>query len=566
MDKVQFRVLYREFLFRMVDLEVLSPQALGDSSKLFGQFAAMLISISLALTIMGFGAAGPRWMTVDQRQMVIWSNEHFLISFTMLIVGLFAVLSWDSTFPTKLDVMVLAPLPVRPKTLFLAKVTGIAVALALVVATLHCLAQATWPYSVAAQAPLVFDGHAIPLATGFLNYWRTFAAFWITLFAAGAFIFCAVLALQGLIALFLTRSWYLRASSWLQLGLFCFFICGIMTMPMKASPTSLAAAQGNGLAGWQFTFWFLGLFQELKGSPALPVLAHRAWLGLAGVIGTAAVAFVFSYFRMLRKIVEEPDILPSTRGAIWLPSFGDSLQTALGHFSVRTLLRSRQHRMIFAFYLGIGFGLTTVVFALPIHMQGGAIRMQLISGTIFTLLLSLVGARIVFAIPADLRANWIFRITPIRGGLNCLRARRRAILAIAVLPVWLAVAALLLWWWPVSLAASHLAVLGLLGAILGEICLLGFQKIPFTCSYLPGKTNIHVTLLFSVMVLLQFIGYCAYLENGILDSPWKLAGLLAALAVIWYVLRRRTNEQAESDDLGLMFEDPGTPAVQGLGL
>jgi len=29
--------------------------------------------------------------------------------------------------------------------------------------------------------------------------------------------------------------------------------------------------------------------------------------------------------------------------------------------------------------------------------------------------------------------------------------------------------------------------------IMGEFCLQGMQKIPFTCSYLPGKSNFHVT-------------------------------------------------------------------------
>jgi hypothetical protein len=30
MEKLQFRVLYRQFLFHMVDLELLSADALGD--------------------------------------------------------------------------------------------------------------------------------------------------------------------------------------------------------------------------------------------------------------------------------------------------------------------------------------------------------------------------------------------------------------------------------------------------------------------------------------------------------------------------------------------------------
>ena len=58
-------------------------------------------------------------------------GEHFLISTTMLAVGLFAVLSWDATFPDKRDVLVLAPLPVRARTIFLAKVAAVAPSLCL---------------------------------------------------------------------------------------------------------------------------------------------------------------------------------------------------------------------------------------------------------------------------------------------------------------------------------------------------------------------------------------------------------------------------------------------------
>jgi hypothetical protein len=60
MTKLQFRVLYHEFLVRMVDLELLSAHARGDASTLLGQFAALLIFISLGLsmTAIGFADAG----------------------------------------------------------------------------------------------------------------------------------------------------------------------------------------------------------------------------------------------------------------------------------------------------------------------------------------------------------------------------------------------------------------------------------------------------------------------------------------------------------------------------
>ena len=47
MTKSQFRVLYREFLFRMVDLELLSAHAQGDVSRLLGQFASLFVFVSL---------------------------------------------------------------------------------------------------------------------------------------------------------------------------------------------------------------------------------------------------------------------------------------------------------------------------------------------------------------------------------------------------------------------------------------------------------------------------------------------------------------------------------------
>jgi len=112
MAKRQFRVLYREFLFRMVDLEVLSAHALGDANKLLGQFAALLVFISMLLSMAAFGFAGSH-MAPPARFAFTLVIEHFLIATTMLVVGLFAVLSWDSTCPDRRDVLVLAPLPVR---------------------------------------------------------------------------------------------------------------------------------------------------------------------------------------------------------------------------------------------------------------------------------------------------------------------------------------------------------------------------------------------------------------------------------------------------------------------
>lgn len=114
MTKVQLRVLYREFLFRIIDLELLASQ--GDISKLLGQFAAVLVFVSfwVLLPAVVMSAGPPSELSL----LFTWTTEHLIVATTMLVVGLFAVLSWESMFPDRRDVMVLNPLPVRAHTLF----------------------------------------------------------------------------------------------------------------------------------------------------------------------------------------------------------------------------------------------------------------------------------------------------------------------------------------------------------------------------------------------------------------------------------------------------------------
>jgi CubicO group peptidase (beta-lactamase class C family) len=108
----------------------------------------ILFGILLGVSALGVGAA----RSPAGALFYAWSSEHRLISATMLAVGLFAVLSWDSTYPNRRDVLVLAPLPVRTRTLFLSKVTAVGMSLALTVALLHWLAGILWPLALGVQS------------------------------------------------------------------------------------------------------------------------------------------------------------------------------------------------------------------------------------------------------------------------------------------------------------------------------------------------------------------------------------------------------------------------------
>jgi len=178
---------------------------------------------------------------------------------------------------------------------------------------------------------------------------------------------------------------------------------------------------------------------------------------------------------------------------------------------------------------------------------------------------AVVGARVLFSMPLELPANWIFRVAPPPGVPACLAASRRALYGLALAPVWTALAALFLCIWPWRTAAGHILVLGLLGMIVAELCLYGFQKIPFTCSYLPGKSYFHMAVL-AFLGLIFLITKGAAIERSALDDPSRYATMIGVLGLAVALTRWRTAAHAKSDDAELQFEDAPPPAILELRL
>ena len=345
--------------------------------------------------------------------------------------------------------------------------------------------------------------------------------------SAGTFIFGAVLSVQGLSAQILRRRYFLRVSAFLQMAAFCLLVTVYFLQPSLATPEALAAPQNQRSLYWLPSYWFLGLYNDLNGSshPALAGLSTRAWIGLAVTICGTAVVYTLSYFRTLRRIIEEPDITPGTTAFHWLPSFGKPVETAVVQFSIRTLLRSRQHRVVCAFYLGMGFAISVLYLRSQLAQRQPTLT-PMLAASIIMMILWVVGTRVVFSIPLDLRANWIFRVIPIRGGIDCLSARRRAMFVLTIVPALVCFGAWFLSLFPLKQAIAHLTLVGLFGAILAELCLQGIQKIPFTCSYLPGKSNFHITFLLCISFLIPLINRVAIVERRALDDRFAYSVLV----------------------------------------
>jgi hypothetical protein len=531
----------------------------GDPSRLMGQFASVFATISF------FSSFPVPFLLVGRRPLPVpaaYMFEHFFIETTMTIAGLIAVLSWDSAFPDRRDMLVLGPLPMRSSTLFLSKIAALFAAPALAIASFNLFAGFGWP--------LVF---AVGVG-GEFSLLRTLPAYWFAIFAAGAFVVFTVLAVQGLAANLLPRQLFLRLSAFLQAAALCLLLSAYFLGPSFNSPAALAAPQNQHILRWLPAYWFVGLFNQLNGSmhPELVPLAHRAWIALGlSSLGSLA-ALLLSYFRMLPKIVEQPDILPAARSRSF--SFGSSLGSVITLFSLRTLLRSRQHRMILSFYVGIGLtivlGFIHTKFVRLTPPMGALSNTEAISTTflltsILAVSLTILALRVVIAIPITLKANWIFRATQVRPAHKYHGAVRTSLLLLGVAPVLLALFTAFFSHYPSRHIAGHLITMALLGAAIVELCLFTFQKISFACSYLPGKANLHFVFWVALLASMNWLKNAANLEGRMLNSTQNLAFMVATLAAVAIALHLVTTTRARQTTQ-LIFEEDELPEIVSLKL
>lgn len=550
---LQFRVLYRQFLLRVVDLESLSIQA--DIPRFLGQFASVLIFISLAGAIGPLVAHEALTATPEAVLTFAWRGEQSLISGMMLVVGLIAIISWDSTFPDRRDVMILSPLPVAPRTILLAKVAASAALLGVAVLTLNFATGITWPLLIGSQ----HDSNWGPF--------QSFAAYWFTMAAASVFLFCSVLTVQGFTALLLPRRLFLRLSAILQIVAFGLFLGVYFLQPSITTPAAMGLPENQWVLVWSPSFWFFALFNQLNGS--LPVafgwLAQRGWIGLVVVVSGAIVSLLLCYLRTMKKTVEEPDLVPGGRGSHWTPGFGSPLQTAIVLFSARSLTRSRQHRLASAFYLALIFSIALSL--LRSDLSSAALRplnADFLTATFLMMSFAVFGLRSVFSLPISLTANWVWRVTQLRPFEKYIAGTRRSLLFFTVIPIWLISALLLLSFRPWYHVAAHLAVLALVGWIFVEVSLISLSKVPFTCSYLPGKVHIQIVFGCFLLLVAVFAMSTAEFELPSLNDLFRYVGLTTVLVAVALGLLVFNRHRAKS--AVLYFEELPPEVITTLGL
>jgi len=566
-----FRVLYRDFLFRVLDIELLP--AVDDIQRLLGQFAAMLAAFSFTLAAVGLPKYLMSTLSPAQLQMASRGECEFLIGATMTIAGLFSVLAWNNVLPSRRDCLVLGVLPVRSSTIFHAKAAAIATGLAVSVLAVNLFTGLMMPFAVANP--------------GFTGALLSFGAYWLATTAAALFVTCCTVAMQGVAAHLLPYRAAMRVSGAMQFGAFFIVLGAFLLKPTFPQDAAGAIAVAHDWRMWIPSYWFFGLFEVLHGgaAPLFGVLAaHGLWaLAIAAVL--AAMTLGLAYSRLARQIVEQPDIAPSDRSrpaaraiqAIARLLLPCPIDRAILLFTARTIARSRQHRLLLAAYGGIGLAIALAYFRALLYGSGSFERFRmnevwyrpnfpLMAGSMVLLFFAIAGARAVFALPANAAANWAWRITHVHSPRAYFSAVRTSLYTLAALPIWAATTIALVCIWPLWPALGHSAILACVAILSVERSLYNFRKVPFACSYLPGAANIHVRLGVFGIAFFAVTELGVTMEYAALQSFKWFAILCAILGAFAYRSRRRTTQWQAQLDNSVQFDEEAVKDVEPLNL
>lgn len=474
-----------------------------------------------------------------------WQEKSYIFTLMMLVFGLVTLLEWDVLFPDRRDFLNLAPLPVRWRTVFAAKLASFVLFIGL--------------FSAAMM------GLSAVLFSMYLTQWRTdtvglalryVAAHLAAGFVAGFAVFFSVVSLQLLLAAVVPEAALRHVSTALRFVLAAGLV--FLLLSFVIAPGTL----GHGFrdlgalmeSGDPFMFrypplWFVGLYEVLLGTRDPVFLAEARTAGLSLVLallaflGTALV----SYRRHVLKTLEtdrsrraRPRWREAWRRFLDKTVLRTSEERAVYGFFTETLRSSPKHRMSLVYYLACGTAGTLVLVA----AYRDSFR-HLTPGNGFFLILPLLlaftavaGVRALVDRPAAPEANWIFRLTETSRTGRYASGLKKAVIIKFLVPLFLAVLAVHAFLWDVRLALAH-AGFGLIVSVLGtEAAFFRYRKVPFACTWVPGKLKLHVTAIPVLVGLMLAMMALAAVERAVLQSPARAAAFLAVSAAAALGLRQ----------------------------
>lgn len=563
-ERRQFRELVKLFFGKFLENDLICLE--GDTLSPLINMLALVAAPGAFLSVLANFVYGPMYTNpLWVRDVASLQDKGLYISFSMAVLGILVVLEWDTLLPDRRDYNILQPFPIRLGTILAAKVAALAGLWAVFTVAINAASTVLFPMVV------VQNGNLETVI------WFT-RAHAIAILAANAFIFLALLSVQGLLINLLGWRWFRRVSPYVQIVLIAgllvmFFSSGAITSGLRPSQAS------PGVMRFFPPAWFIGLYQSELGwtQPVFRELASAAKLGLAIVSAAGALAFALSYKRDVSRSLElfETSTAAPRRAGAAVTSLIDRLllrspaERAAFHFVWQTIFRNRSHRGVMSAWAGVGFAILAQAIATVIAGGNRAWWRDpngvLLPVPVVLSLFILFGLRHTFALPSELRANWLFQVSGRDDAAAFMPGMRKAMLVMGVAPLFAALLPLyaILWGW--KLAVLHVLFGFVVAWLLLDALMARFAKLPFTCSYVPGKANVKGFWAVYVLGFLAYVSLLAKFESLILAEPWRIVWLLVfAIAVkagIALHVRR-----IKPEDLRLIFDERPEPTVRTLNL
>ncbi len=569
--------LTTHFLGAMFDFGILTPAGADSLTHLLLGGIGSLIALGLGATRVYAAkyAALSGARSADPYRIAVLGDDLFLTGLPMLIAALLTVLVSHSVFPDERDFRILGPLPVRRIVIVRAKLAALCLYTGMFVAVIHL-----------ALAPLVL----LTSVSRFRDQavvWR-FGASMVSSLTASLFSVLAITAVSGVLMLVLSRSRFHSLTALTKSGMLTALV---LCVPFVFHLPGLGRSMSD-RAEWLMLVppsWFVGFQRVLLGSfdewfLRLATIAIAAFV-LASSVVAAVYIVLFRHFE--RLLLRPPSVSPgwfrqrlagsgagaaSTR-SLWMVGPTSPAFRAVQRFTAVTLARSQLHQAVVLGLSACGLSLAVsrlVGSNLIGHVAGSAPPSSLLVNaagwTPFAVMFVCgISIRAAVALPMTHQANWIFRMTESDEGRREQMRAVNHVVTTYVVAIPLAVAMLVMW---LVLGPVHAIITGVIvgavGVVFVHVVLIDWRRIPFTCTYLPGKRLVAHTLVFGFAAFAMFTSAGALLVHVAMVTPsFSLTVAVLLFALAWFLRGRRLARWRETP---LIFDDdlPDRPLQLGL--
>jgi hypothetical protein len=561
-DRPWYR-LTSHFFLGLFDFGVLSEAGSDAFRRVLIGIVAVMLTAGLLLVRMYMGKYAALSEIFTRRgpyRLAVIGDDALVIALPMLVVALATLLVSHSLFPDETDFRVLLVLPISRRVVFLSKLLALVLFTGLFIAAAH-----------AAMAPLVvtmsisrWSDHGIVLRL---------AAYGLASLGASAFAVLALTAINGVLLVCVPRAHLQAASMAFRSSMLCALV---LSVPLLAKLPTIGPLVSAGSRPLLLVppLWFLGVERLLLGD-ATPYFTRLAQIAVAAFASAAAIAIgTYTYlYRRFDRVVLRPAGGTGGAGRRQAPSRARPDRrpgfAAIRAFTRLTLARSALHQGVFVALAACGAGLVMNSFIGAMNM--GRVRspeseiVNTVLAAPFTLVFVMVLAvRAALVLPIEPRANWMFRMTEDPG----TRAEQLAAVVhtVARFGVFWPVVVLLPVQWAVlgsrALIAASIAYLA--GLVLVELQMGDWLRIPFTCSYIPGKRFVGHTMLIGLAAFVAFLLFGWALALLAVRRP---IGGLVVMAILCAVAYQRGRHRLWVwRGTALVFEDVLPTEVEPLRL